>query len=158
MAKLDRSEVAESQCRHTEEDSMRLPKLSPRNVSTESLFTTLLFAAALLTTALGLLAAPAQAKVKRIAIDKAKSESPAYGGKTFGSVGQYEKLVGHATANSIRKIRTIRSSPIFSLRRATRMGWWSTWRLSRSLSPWIWAKRATCCCMTWRIGGGSSSR
>ena len=34
--------------------------------------------------------------MKRIAIDKAKSESPAYGGKSFGSVGQYEKLVGHA--------------------------------------------------------------
>jgi hypothetical protein len=70
---------------------MRQPKLSPQNV-----FTGLLFSAVLFATALGIFAAPAQAKVKRIVIDKAKSESPAYGGKTFGSVGAYEKLVGHA--------------------------------------------------------------
>jgi hypothetical protein len=42
------------------------------------------------------LASPAKAKVKRIVIDKSKGESPAYGGKTFGNVGQYEKLVGRA--------------------------------------------------------------
>lgn len=65
---------------------MRLPKLS-----SQTFVIALVFAIAVL-----LAGAPAQAKVKRIAIDKAKSESPAYGGKTFGSVGQYEKLVGHA--------------------------------------------------------------
>ena len=39
---------------------------------------------------------PASAKVKRIVIDKAKSDSPAYGGKSFGKVGQYEKIIGRA--------------------------------------------------------------
>jgi Alpha/beta hydrolase domain len=39
---------------------------------------------------------PARAKVVRIVIDKAKSSSPAYGGQSFGSVGQYEKIVGKA--------------------------------------------------------------
>lgn len=43
-----------------------------------------------------LAAEPAQAKIVRIDIDKTKSESPAYGGRTFGSVGQYEKIVGKA--------------------------------------------------------------
>jgi hypothetical protein len=38
---------------------------------------------------------PAGAKVKRIVIEK-KTESPAYNGKAFGSVGQYEKLFGRA--------------------------------------------------------------
>jgi hypothetical protein len=47
---------------------------------------------------LGLLAwtAPAGAHVTKIVIDKAKSESPAYGGKSFGNIGQYEKIVGQA--------------------------------------------------------------
>ena len=36
------------------------------------------------------------AKVVRIVIDKNKSESPAYGGRSFGSVGQYEKIAGRA--------------------------------------------------------------
>ena len=39
---------------------------------------------------------PAGAKVKRIVIDKAKSESRAYDGKSFGGAGQYEKIVGQA--------------------------------------------------------------
>ncbi len=41
-------------------------------------------------------ASSADAKVIRIVIDKNKSESPAYGGKSFGNVGQYEKIVGQA--------------------------------------------------------------
>lgn len=41
-------------------------------------------------------ASSTDAKVIRIAIDKSKSESPAYGGKSFGNVGQYEKIVGRA--------------------------------------------------------------
>jgi hypothetical protein len=41
-------------------------------------------------------ATPAGAKIKRIVIDKTKSESPTYGGKSFGRAGQYEKIVGHA--------------------------------------------------------------
>jgi len=65
---------------------MRLTKHSSRNQ----------FMPLLLAAAVWLLAAPANAKVKRIVIDKAKSESPAYNGKSFGSVGPYEKLVGHA--------------------------------------------------------------
>jgi len=42
------------------------------------------------------LPSPANAKVKRIVIDPSKGESPAYGGRSFGSVGQYEMLVGRA--------------------------------------------------------------
>lgn len=38
----------------------------------------------------------ATAKVKRIVIDKSHSESPAYGGKSFGSAGQYQRIVGRA--------------------------------------------------------------
>jgi hypothetical protein len=38
----------------------------------------------------------ADAKVIRIVIDKNKSESPAYGGKSFGNVGPYERIVGQA--------------------------------------------------------------
>jgi hypothetical protein len=52
--------------------------------------------AAVLGVALFAAPAPAGAKVTRIVIDTAKSESPAYGGKTFGKVGQYEKIVGRA--------------------------------------------------------------
>ena len=51
---------------------------------------------ALLGVAIFGLAAAANAKVKRIAIDKSKSESPTYGGKSFGSAGPYEKIVGRA--------------------------------------------------------------
>lgn len=65
---------------------MRPPKHSSRN-----LFTVLMFAAAAL-----LLSASANAKVKRIVLDKSKGESPAYNGKSFGKAGPYEKLVGHA--------------------------------------------------------------
>jgi len=56
----------------------------------------ILFPASLLAAALFAAAAPSSAKVTHIVIDKAKSESPAYGGKTFGAVGQYEKIVGRA--------------------------------------------------------------
>jgi Alpha/beta hydrolase domain len=41
-------------------------------------------------------AGPVRGRVKKIVIDKAKSESPAYGGKSFGAAGQYEKIVGKA--------------------------------------------------------------
>jgi hypothetical protein len=43
-----------------------------------------------------LCALPATAKVKRIVIDKTKSESPAFSGKSFGKTGPYEKIVGRA--------------------------------------------------------------
>ncbi|HWF40091.1 MAG TPA: alpha/beta hydrolase domain-containing protein [Candidatus Acidoferrales bacterium] len=66
------------------------------NFSSRTFLIAQVLAAALLITALGLLAAPAQAKVKSIVIDKSKSESPTYGGKSFGAAGQYEKIVGHA--------------------------------------------------------------
>ena len=56
----------------------------------------ILVPASLLAAALFAAAAPASAKVTRIVIDKAKSESPTYGGKSFGKAGQYEKIVGHA--------------------------------------------------------------
>src|ERR1700691_519292 len=39
---------------------------------------------------------PVGAKVRRIVIDKTKSESPALSGQSFGGAGQYEKLVGQA--------------------------------------------------------------
>ena len=42
------------------------------------------------------LAPPANAKIKRIVIDKSRGESPAYSGKSFGQIGQYEKIVGRA--------------------------------------------------------------
>src|SRR5665213_2516592 len=54
------------------------------------------FAIALLGVVIFASARPAGAKVKRIVIDKAKSESPAYGGKSFGRAGQYERIVGRA--------------------------------------------------------------
>jgi len=41
-------------------------------------------------------AMPATAKVKRIVIDKTKSESPTFNGKSFGRSGPYEKIVGRA--------------------------------------------------------------
>ena len=39
----------------------------------------------------------AQRGIKRIVIDPARSESPTFGGLSFGSVGQYEKLRGTAS-------------------------------------------------------------
>ena len=51
---------------------------------------------AVLAVAVFSLTATAGAKVRRIMIDKTKSESPAYGGKSFGAAGQYEKIVGRA--------------------------------------------------------------
>ena len=51
---------------------------------------------ALVWLAVSALASSADAKVTRIVIDKSKSESPAYGGKSFGSAGQYERIVGQA--------------------------------------------------------------
>jgi hypothetical protein len=50
----------------------------------------------LVVAALPALAMPAGARVKRIIIDKGKSESRAYDGKSFGAAGQYEKIVGRA--------------------------------------------------------------
>ncbi len=41
-------------------------------------------------------ATPAGAKVIRIVIDKAKSESPIYGGQPLGKAGPYEQIVGRA--------------------------------------------------------------
>jgi hypothetical protein len=51
---------------------------------------------ALIAAMISAFASPARAKVKRIVIDKPKGESPAYNGKSFGNVGQYETLVGRA--------------------------------------------------------------
>ena len=42
------------------------------------------------------LGTPASAKVTRIVIDKSQSQSPAYNGESFGSVGPYERIVGRA--------------------------------------------------------------
>ena len=44
-----------------------------------------------------LLTAPAaEARITRIVIDPARSQSPTFGGLAFGTVGQYEKLRGTA--------------------------------------------------------------
>jgi hypothetical protein len=51
---------------------------------------------ALLGAAVVALTVPTEARVKRIVIDKTKSESPAYEGRSFGNAGQYEKIEGHA--------------------------------------------------------------
>ena len=63
---------------------------------TAKLFSRSSLLAALLGVAMFAAPAPARAKVTRIVIDKAKSESPTYGGKSFGKAGQYEKIVGRA--------------------------------------------------------------
>ena len=63
---------------------------------TAKLFSRSSLLAALLGVAMFAAPAPARAKVTRIVIDPAKSESPAYGGKSFGKVGPYEKIVGRA--------------------------------------------------------------
>src|SRR5579863_9772528 len=42
------------------------------------------------------LAPAAKAHITKIEIDRTKCESPAFGGKTFGTIGQYEKIVGLA--------------------------------------------------------------
>lgn len=42
------------------------------------------------------LASPVQAEIRRIVVDRSKSESPAYGGKSFGDAGRYERLAGLA--------------------------------------------------------------
>ena len=54
------------------------------------------FWVALLCAAVVASTAPADAKVKRIVIDKSKSEAEAYGGKSFGKAGTYEKVEGTA--------------------------------------------------------------
>src|ERR1019366_2526538 len=51
---------------------------------------------ALLGAAVVALTVPTEARVKRIVIDKTKSESRAYEGRSFGSAGQYEKIEGKA--------------------------------------------------------------
>jgi hypothetical protein len=51
---------------------------------------------ALLCAAVVASAAPSDAKVKRIVIDKSKSEPRAYDGKSFGNAGPYEKVEGTA--------------------------------------------------------------
>ncbi len=53
--------------------------------------------------ALGLCASGAQARIVRIEITRI--ESPTFEGRSFGDVGQYEKLVGRHSARSIRLIR-----------------------------------------------------
>jgi hypothetical protein len=40
--------------------------------------------------------APTQAKIKKIVVDKTKSDPHAFDGKTFGAAGAYEKIVGQA--------------------------------------------------------------
>ena len=46
--------------------------------------------------ALGLSVQVAEARITRITIDPARSQSPTFGGLSFGTVGQYEKLRGTA--------------------------------------------------------------
>jgi Alpha/beta hydrolase domain len=60
------------------------------NFSRKSAWIALFCAAVLASTA------PVDAKVKRIVIDKSKSEPEAYGGKSFGTAGPYEKVEGTA--------------------------------------------------------------
>jgi hypothetical protein len=50
--------------------------------------------AVLATLLLAWLVPPAAADVTRIVIDPARSQTPAYGGKSFGTIGRYEKLIG----------------------------------------------------------------
>src|SRR5262245_38165001 len=60
--------------------------------------TSILAGLALALAAGGLLAAApaADARITRIVIDPARSQSPTFGGRAFGTVGQYEKLRGTA--------------------------------------------------------------
>ena len=51
---------------------------------------------ALLSVCVVALTAPTEARVKRIVIDKTKSEPRAYQGRLFGNAGQYEKVEGQA--------------------------------------------------------------
>jgi hypothetical protein len=55
-----------------------------------------IFSALIVCAALLAFAFQAQARVRRIVIDKAKSATPAFNGKSFGKVGPYERIVGHA--------------------------------------------------------------
>src|SRR5437867_3082360 len=53
-------------------------------------------AAAALAVVFGL-SLPAQARITKIVINAAQSQSPVYGGASFGGVGTYEKISGIAT-------------------------------------------------------------
>jgi len=56
-------------------------------------------------------ASPADARITRIEIDSARSQSPTFGGFSWPGVGQYEKIVGKAFARSTRTTgRTATSS------------------------------------------------
>jgi hypothetical protein len=59
-------------------------------------FQRILLAVVILCVVIATTVRPARAKVTRIVIDRAKSESPTFGGKSFGNVGPYEKIVGRA--------------------------------------------------------------
>lgn len=71
-------------------------------------------------------AMPAEAKVKRIVINKTKSESPAFSGKSFGKSGLYETIVGRAYGASTRKTLTTRSSKTSNWLPAILAAWWNT--------------------------------
>ena len=66
-------------------------------------------------------ATSAQARITRISITKV--ELPAFDGRAFGGVGQYEKLVGRANGEVDPSTRATRSSRTSSLRRETRAAW-----------------------------------
>ena len=84
-------------------------------------------------TAVGLvlaMAATAQARVTRIAIEK--KVSPAFDGASFGSAGPYETLAGKAFGELDPNDPTTPSSRTSGSRPATPAAWWNTPRPSRS--------------------------
>jgi len=74
----------------------------------------------------------AEARITRIVIDSARSQSPTFGGLAFGTVGQYEKLRGTAFGELDPADRRMRSSPTSSTRRGTPAARWSTRPISSS--------------------------
>jgi hypothetical protein len=79
-------------------------------------------AAALGATVLG--TSGAQARITRIEVKRV--EQPTFEGRSFGTVGAYEKLVGRALARSIRTTRATPSSSTSPMRRRMRAAWSST--------------------------------
>ena len=82
--------------------------------------------------------------IQRIEVDPKRSESPTFEGRSFGSVGQYEKLRGTAygeldpTDPRNAVITDIALAPV------NERAWWNTPPTSSSSNPltWIWATAA----------------
>lgn len=70
------------------------------------------------------LAPTAQARITQLDIQG--KESPSNNGQSYGAAGQYERIYERAYAELNPTIRTTRSSPTSSARRATRRAWSST--------------------------------